>query len=75
MNDETANEQPDGAGVDPATEDEEATEANAPHQADRAPTADEESRADALTTEPSVAENFEEMNKLGADAKGEGRIP
>ena len=64
----------DGAGLDPATIDAEAEEAASGHGADRPPTEDEAARADALTTEPSVAEHFDEMNKIGADVKGEGEI-
>jgi hypothetical protein len=45
------------------------------HDADRAPTDEEERAADAQgDLDPSVAEQFEEMNRLGADVRGEGEI-
>lgn len=65
---------PDEAGVDPATIAAEEAEAATPHQADRPPTEDEERRAEAQTSDPSVGEHFDEMNKIGADVKGEGEI-
>lgn len=65
---------PDDAGLDPATIREEAAEAKQAHVADRPPTEDEERRADALTPDADVAEHFDEMNKIGADVKGEGEI-
>ena len=64
----------DSSGLDPATVDAEAEEARSDHGADRPPTADEEARADALTPDPDVAEHYDEMNKIGADVKGEGEI-
>ena len=64
----------DTAGLDEATISEEAAEAVHGHDADRPPTADEERRADELEADPAVAEHFEEMNKIGAEVKGEGEI-
>ena len=64
----------DAAGVDAATVDEENREAQAAHDADRPPTDDEARRADELEADPSVAEHFEEMNRIGAEVKGEGEI-
>ena len=46
--------------------------------ADRAPTQDEETAAEKAAAEidlKKVAEHEIEMQRLGADAKGEGRIP
>jgi hypothetical protein len=64
----------DAEGLDPATVDAEAEEARSGHGADRPPTEEEEQRADAQTANPSVGEHFDEMNKIGADVKGEGEI-
>jgi hypothetical protein len=64
----------DLAGVDPATVEADETEARSAHDADRPPTEDEAARADAVTADPSVGEHFDEMNKIGADVKGEGEI-
>jgi hypothetical protein len=45
------------------------------HEADRSPTDDEERVADGQEDlDPAVSEHFEEMNRLGADVKGEGEI-
>ena len=65
---------PDDAGLDPATVAAEQSEAATDHAADRPPTEDEERRAEAQATDPSVGEHFDEMNKIGADVKGEGEI-
>lgn len=64
----------DTAGLDPATVQEEELEAQRAHTADRPPTEDEARRADDLEAAPGVAEHFEEMNRIGADVKGEGEI-
>ncbi|HEY1829383.1 MAG TPA: hypothetical protein VGG38_03970 [Acidimicrobiales bacterium] len=63
-----------------ATLDEERVEASSEHDADRPPTEDEEREA-ALAKErisaaeaQDVAEHYEEMTRLGANDKGEGRI-
>ncbi len=43
--------------------------------ADRAPTEEEEAAAESLADlDPSVAENFERQNKVGAEVRGEGEI-
>ena len=55
-----------------AAEREDAHRAGGP---DRPPTPEEEARADDLDTDPEVAEHYKEMSELGAEAKGEGRIP
>jgi hypothetical protein len=65
---------PDDAGLDAATVDEENREATAAHEADRPPTEDEARRADEVDVDPAVAEHFEEMNRIGAEVKGEGEI-
>jgi hypothetical protein len=64
----------DTAGLDAATVREEEAEAAARHDADRPPTEDEARRADEVEPDPAVAEHFEEMNRIGAEAKGEGEI-
>lgn len=54
-------------------------ELDAPHRPDRPPTEEEERAADAAAEKPvadpeSVAEHEREMNEVGADQKGEGRV-
>jgi hypothetical protein len=63
-----------------ATEDEERTEAEGPHDADRAATPDEERLAEEARERyadeaESVAEHERSMNETGANEKGEGRVP
>lgn len=48
--------------------------AAAPHTADRPPTPEEEAAAEQLEPDPSMAEHFSEMNKIGAEVEGEGEI-
>lgn len=66
---------------DAETEAEERGEALAAHQADRGPSSDEEAAAERGAARPDradpeeVAEHYQEMSELGAEAKGEGRIP
>jgi hypothetical protein len=43
--------------------------------ADRAPTADEEARADALELAPDVVAHEEDMLERGAHQEGEGKLP
>ncbi len=43
--------------------------------ADRAPTAEEEARADAVELDPDVVAHEEEMLERGAHQQGEGRLP
>jgi len=64
----------DAAEVDAATRDEEAAEAGRAHVADRPPTDDEARRAEEQEPDEAVAEHFDEMNRIGADVKGEGEI-
>jgi hypothetical protein len=64
----------DRDGVDPSTIEAEEAEARRAHTADRPPTEAEAERADDQPADPSVAEHFEEMNRIGADVKGEGEI-
>ncbi len=52
----------------------EAGEANAPHQPDREPTAEEAAAAEALELDPEVAQHEREMAERGKNQKGEGRI-
>ena len=49
-------------------------EADASHEPDRAPTAEEERAAADLEVKPEVAEHYGEMAERGANQKGEGRI-
>ena len=63
-----------------ATEEEDRTEAHAPHSADRVPTEDEERLADESrerygSDAESVAEHERSMGERGKNQKGEGRIP
>jgi hypothetical protein len=65
----------DATDPNPQTREAEQAEARSAHDADREPT-EAESRV-AESQEPvdeSVAEHFEEMNELGAQVEGEGRI-
>jgi hypothetical protein len=62
------------------TDEEERTDAEAPHMADRVATPEEERLADESRERfagdaAEVAEKEHEMDELGADVKGEGRIP
>jgi hypothetical protein len=64
----------------PATEEEESAEAGNPHDADRAPTEEEERLADESAERyeddaETVAEHERSMGETGAGEKGEGRIP
>jgi hypothetical protein len=61
--------------VSEATRRAEAQEAQAPHQADRPPTAEEEQAIKDLEVDPDVRSHFQEMTEIGADDVGEGRIP
>ncbi len=67
--------------VSASTKDEERREAAAAHESDRAPTEEEEQLADATASElessgelKQVAEHHAEMDRIGADQRGEGRI-
>jgi hypothetical protein len=60
--------------VDEATRDEEELEARASHTADRPPTADEEAGAERNDPDPAVAEHEREMDRIGAEVRGEGEI-
>lgn len=71
----------DADGVTDPTRNAEADEANARHEADRAPSEEEDVLAEESTgelertgTAKSVAEHHAEMDRRGAQAKGEGRI-
>jgi hypothetical protein len=65
---------------DEATISEQKSEAGAAHVADRLPTPEEEAAADSELADSDekersdVAAHEQEMNELGANAKGEGRI-
>jgi hypothetical protein len=58
----------------PETRAAEREEANAPHEPDREPTADEAAAAEVLELDPEVAKHEQEMAERGAKQKGEGRI-
>ena len=60
--------------VDEATRTEEEREATSAHAADRAPTAEEEAAAEGNTLDPEVAAHEQEMDRIGAEIKGEGEI-
>ncbi len=67
--------------VSASTKDEERREAGAAHESDRAPTEEEERLADAAASELEssgeagrVAEHHSEMDRIGAEQRGEGRI-
>jgi hypothetical protein len=62
------------AEVRGATEVEEMLESAASHTADRPPTPEEDAAAEGNTLDPEVAEHEREMDKLGAEVKGEGQI-
>ena len=59
--------------VSEATRRAEEVEADAAHQPD--PPHGDTRRADEGEVDPEVREHFEEMNKIGANEEGEGRIP
>ncbi len=73
---QSANESPDAGAedVDEATRKEERREASAPHAADRPPTAEEEAAAEGNELDPAVADHEREMDRIGAEVKGEGEI-
>jgi hypothetical protein len=59
----------------PETRAAEREEAEARHDADRPPTAEEDAAAEDLEVDPDAVERYEEMAERGAKQKGEGRIP
>jgi len=59
----------------PETRAAEREEMDAKHEADRAPTEDEEAAAAEHTSDPDVAAHEQEMAERGAHQKGECRIP
>jgi hypothetical protein len=61
--------------VSDATREAEAEEADAPHRADRPPTAEEEEAVEGRPVDPDVRAHYREMTELGAEEVGEGRIP
>jgi hypothetical protein len=67
---------PDGTDerLSDATRDAEEEEAGAAHEADRAPTPEEEEAAEGLRPDPEVAEHEREMGRIGAEVRGEGQI-
>jgi hypothetical protein len=75
MND-SSNRVPDAGDdqVDDATRAEEEEEAKAAHVADRAPSAEEEAAAEQNRLDPGVAAHEHEMDRIGAEVKGEGQI-
>jgi hypothetical protein len=73
---DASSRQPDAGDdkVDDATRAEEEEESGAAHVADRAPTAEEEAAAEQNTLDPEVAAHEREIDRLGAEVKGEGQI-
>lgn len=67
MTDDTSNVDPDTTAVD-------RDDAMAAHEADRAPTPEEERLAEQNELSPEAAEAYDEANKRGANVKGEGQI-
>lgn len=65
---------PEHSEVDDETKAADERDSVTAHRADRPPTPEEEAIADELTLDPEVAEHYEEMNEIGANVKGEGRI-
>jgi hypothetical protein len=61
--------------VSEATQKAEAEEADAPHRADRPPTAEEEEAVEGRQVDPDVRAHYRQMTELGAEEVGEGRIP
>jgi hypothetical protein len=66
--------QDSGTTPSEATRAAEEAEAQAPHQADRPPTAEEEEAAPARASRE-TAERAKEMSELGAEVQGEGQLP
>lgn len=66
----------DQTGTNPSDETRatEQAEANAPHRADRPPTAEEEKAAPGQPSSE-TEKNYDEMAKRGAAVKGEGELP
>ena len=60
--------------VDEATREAEDEEARAPHESDRPPTEEEEEAAESQRADPEVAAHEREMDRLGAEVRGEGQI-
>ena len=52
----------------------ERAEASTAHEPDRMPTPEEEAVAESQQMPEGAAEHYQEMGKIGANAKGEGRI-
>jgi septal ring-binding cell division protein DamX len=67
-------DQDKGTTPSEATLQAEEDEARAEHKADRPPTAEEEQAAPSSVSD-NTEKSFEEMAKLGAEDKGEGRLP
>jgi hypothetical protein len=61
--------------VSEATRRAEDEEARSAHEADHPATPDEEASLDDEAVDPEVREHYREMTALGANEKGEGRIP
>lgn len=57
-----------------ATKDAEEEEGRVAHEADRAPTEEEEEAAEGLRPDPEVAEHEREMGRIGAEVRGEGQV-
>ena len=60
--------------VSPLTKEEEEREAEARHDADRPPTADEEAAIEEESVPEEVRRSIQDMNERGVRQQGEGRI-
>jgi len=60
--------------VDRDTTEVDRDDAKAAHEADREPTPEEETAAEANELDPKVAEAYEAANERGANVRGEGQI-
>lgn len=60
--------------ISDATKAADRADAQAAHEPDRMPTAEESARADQLEVDPDAAAHYEEMADRGAKQRGEGRI-
>lgn len=65
----------DHTGPSKETRDAEAAASSARHGADREPSPEEEHDAESNEVDPAAAQHEKEMNRIGAEQKGEGRTP
>lgn len=65
---------PENADITDDTRSADEADAEASHQADRMPTAEEERLADEQELDPKVADSYKEAAERGANVEGEGEI-